>query len=181
MSRLLALALQGIALRAVLGVVRARQQRAQSRTSRGAPDGADATGAAECGRQRPGARCAIPTLRHRRSTGMANARRSPEGQRRWPARCRDGARNSAPSAALAGSVHCRHQAPTTRRRIADRSRAAASRDPSRMRRAFANRVVAINPGQPFAPRPSPRGDGTPPPITGAIVPEIRDRAKSSSR
>ena len=37
------------------------------------------------------------------------------------------------------------------------------------------RVVTINPGQPFAPRPSPRGTGTPPVITGAIVPEVRDR------
>ncbi len=37
------------------------------------------------------------------------------------------------------------------------------------------RVVTINPGQPFAPRPSPRATGTPPVIIGAIVPEVRDR------
>ncbi len=38
-----------------------------------------------------------------------------------------------------------------------------------------NRVVAITPGQPFAPRPSPRGDGAPPPITGTIVSDVRER------
>ncbi|MEQ1672715.1 MAG: S8 family serine peptidase, partial [Hyphomicrobium sp.] len=40
---------------------------------------------------------------------------------------------------------------------------------------FPNRVVTINPGQPFIPRPSPRGDGAPPPVTGAIVPDSRPR------
>lgn len=38
-----------------------------------------------------------------------------------------------------------------------------------------SRVVTINPGQPFAPRPSPRATGAPLALTGAIVPAIRDR------
>lgn len=38
-----------------------------------------------------------------------------------------------------------------------------------------SRVVAINPGQPFAPRPSPRIAGAAPALTGAIVAAIRDR------
>lgn len=38
-----------------------------------------------------------------------------------------------------------------------------------------NRVVTINPGAPFTPRPAPRGDGTPPAVIGAIVPEVRAR------
>ena len=37
------------------------------------------------------------------------------------------------------------------------------------------RVVAVNPGLPFVPRPTPRLDTTPPVIIGAVVPEIRDR------
>ncbi|MEQ1653924.1 MAG: hypothetical protein ABL897_15685, partial [Hyphomicrobium sp.] len=32
-----------------------------------------------------------------------------------------------------------------------------------------NRVVTLNPAQPFTPRPSPRGDATPPPVIGGIV------------
>lgn len=38
-----------------------------------------------------------------------------------------------------------------------------------------SRVVTVNPGQPFVPRPSPRNAGVPPALTGAIVPAIRDR------
>ncbi|MBR2536239.1 MAG: S8 family serine peptidase [Hyphomicrobium sp.] len=38
-----------------------------------------------------------------------------------------------------------------------------------------SRVVTINPGQPFSPRPSPRATGAPPAVTGAVVPAIRDR------
>ena len=37
------------------------------------------------------------------------------------------------------------------------------------------RVVNLDPGQPFSPRPSPRLTAAPPAITGAIVPQIRDR------
>ena len=38
-----------------------------------------------------------------------------------------------------------------------------------------SRVVTINPGQAFAPRPSPRPAGTAPALTGAVVSAIRDR------
>ena len=38
-----------------------------------------------------------------------------------------------------------------------------------------SRVVTVNAAQPFVPRPSPRAAATPLAITGAIVPEMRDR------
>jgi subtilisin family serine protease len=37
------------------------------------------------------------------------------------------------------------------------------------------RIATVVPNAPFAPRPAPRAGGTPPAITGAIVPEVRDR------
>ena len=38
-----------------------------------------------------------------------------------------------------------------------------------------SRVVNLDPARPFVPRPSPRAAGAPPVITGAVVPQIRDR------
>lgn len=38
-----------------------------------------------------------------------------------------------------------------------------------------SRVVAVNPAQPFAPRPNPRANAAPAATTGAIAPAIRDR------
>ena len=37
------------------------------------------------------------------------------------------------------------------------------------------RIATVVPTAPFLPRPSPRGDGAPPAITGVVVPEIRER------